>query len=398
MEVGGGEIFPMSLAAELSRRGHQVWLFNQRAELRDEALVARLLPPAVRVVSMHDYPTTSFLAHKTNGMLTRLMGNSRVFERVQQACLARLIRREGIEVVNSHSTYADRMCAAALRETGLPIPLVITEQGEYRRFIEEGAADFREVLQAADAIVCVSEFNRQLLVRNVRNLPPSSCIYNAAERASTPADGVVMRNALGIGADDFVFGMVARGIEAKGWACAAAAFEQLRTALPGQPLHLVLVGEGEYFPELRRQYEGKSGIHFVGKSPNPAYYMAGFDVGLLPTFFASEALPVVITEYLSHFLPVISTVVGGIAEVIGSGATACGQLLTLDAVTGRPNTTELTVAMRAYCENAALYEAHVANARRASQQFSMGASTSQYEQAFARIMAARHAKNSFIGC
>ena len=43
LQVGGGEILAMNLAAGLDRLGHQVTVFNQRAELHDAALVQRLL-------------------------------------------------------------------------------------------------------------------------------------------------------------------------------------------------------------------------------------------------------------------------------------------------------------------------------------------------------------------
>ena len=55
-------------AAGLDRLGNQVTVFNQRAELHDAALVQRLLPPSVRVLSMADRPRRSYWAYKLNAL------------------------------------------------------------------------------------------------------------------------------------------------------------------------------------------------------------------------------------------------------------------------------------------------------------------------------------------
>lgn len=54
LQVGGGEVLAIDLAAELHRRGHEVFVFNQRAELIDHDVVQRLLPASIRVLSMAD--------------------------------------------------------------------------------------------------------------------------------------------------------------------------------------------------------------------------------------------------------------------------------------------------------------------------------------------------------
>jgi hypothetical protein len=62
LEVGGGEILAMNLAAGLAEMGHEVTIFNQRAELVDEALVRRLMPTSVRIESMASQPWLSYWA------------------------------------------------------------------------------------------------------------------------------------------------------------------------------------------------------------------------------------------------------------------------------------------------------------------------------------------------
>jgi len=156
LQVGGGEILAINLAASLDRLGHEVTIFNQRAELYDAALVKRLLPPSVRVLSMADRPRWSYWAYKLNGLGQRLGVRYPFYERAQQAYFRACLKRHQIELVNSHATYSDRLCAPVLR--GTEIPLVITEHGEYTMFLQEGKKDFGTMLAQASAIVTVSDY------------------------------------------------------------------------------------------------------------------------------------------------------------------------------------------------------------------------------------------------
>ena len=221
LQVGGGEILAMNLAAGLDRLGHRVVVFNQRAELHDAALVERLLPPSVRVLSMADQPRQSYWAYKLNALGARLGLRYPFYERAQQAYFRACLKRYSIELVNSHATYSDGLCAPVLRDT--QIPFVITEHGEYTMFVREGRPlDFAPVLRHADALVTVSEYCRQVLQTSIMGLPPVQTIVNGIRVDAPPAAGA-MREQLGIGAGAFVFGMVARGIAEKGWGAARTA-------------------------------------------------------------------------------------------------------------------------------------------------------------------------------
>lgn len=384
LQVGGGEILAMNLAAGLDRLGHRVTIFNQRTELHDAALVRRLLPPSVRVLSMADRPRRSYWAYKLNALGQRLGLRYPFYERAQQAYFRDCLTRFQIELVNSHATYSDRLCAPVLRGTG--IPLVITEHGEYTMFVREGRPlDFAATLRQAAAVVTVSDYCRHVLQGALKELPPVQTIFNGIRVDAPPAAGA-MRAQLGIAPGAFVYGMVARGIAEKGWEDAIQAFQALGPRA-GREVCLVLVGGSDYLDALRTQYAGAPGVYFVGRVPNPDLYMAGFDVGLLPSYFAGEALPLAVIEYLFYDKPVVATDVGGMREILvepGSG-NAAGLLTALDPATQRPNVSALTAAMLRYATERPLYAAHQQTARQRQVAFSLAACVEQYEALFEQL-------------
>jgi glycosyltransferase involved in cell wall biosynthesis len=381
LQVGGGEILAMNLAAGLDRLGHQVTIFNQRAELVDAALVKRLLPPSVRVLSMADQPKQSYWAYKLNALTQRLRLRYSVFERVQQAYFRACLKRYQIDLVNSHATYSDRLCAPVLH--GMGIPFVITEHGEYTMFVREGRTlDFAPTLRQADALITVSNYCRHILQASIAGLPPMQTIFNGIRVDAPPATST-MREQLGIASETFVFGMVARGIPEKGWEAAILAFRILRAQL-SQDVQLILVGGSDYLCKLRAQYPAEEGIHFIGRVPNPDFYIAGFDVGLLPSYFAGEALPLAVIEYLFYSKPVVATDVGGIREILLDEATgeAAGLLTPLDSVTQLPDVAALAAAMFRYVTDTALYAVHQQSACKRQVHFSLINCVKEYEAVF----------------
>ncbi|SET75687.1 glycosyltransferase family 4 protein [Hymenobacter actinosclerus] len=384
LQVGGGEILAMNLAAELARRGHAVYVFNQRAELIDHDLVKRLLPAGVKVLSMLDRPQRSFWSYKINALQQRLGMVPGFYQQQQQAYLAACLRRYRVDVVSSHATYSDALSLPVAQKAG--IPLVITEHGEYNHFLATGRRDFVGVLRGAAKVVAVSDYCRVNLTQAFPGLPSMQTIYNGVITNATYT-AAAMRGQLGLPADAFVVGMVARGRADKGWQQAIDAFRRLSQQPRLRPLRLVLVGGSEYLDELAHTYAAEPDIIFAGRVPNPDFYIAGFDVGLLPTYFPAEALPLVLIEYMSYGLPSIATGVGGIPELLASAVGPTGQLISLDPVTQQPRPDELFQALERYYLEPAVYNEHAANASRASQHYTMGSCTDQYEELFERTIA-----------
>jgi glycosyltransferase involved in cell wall biosynthesis len=386
LQVGGGEILALNLAAGLAARGHTVFIFNQRAHLVDKKLVQRLIPTSIQVLSMADRPARSFIAYKLDAVWQRLGLEAAYYEQAQQAYMAWCLQHYQIELVHSHATYSDRLCLPVVRTSG--IPLVITEHGEYTQYTREGRRDFLPILQGAQAIVAVSDYCHQTMAAGLPGLPRLKTIYNGVVLQYDANAGSIMRQQLGLAADAFVIGMAARGRPDKGWHIAVEAFRQLRVDKTDRPIHLVLIGGSEYLSELQQACADEPDIIFTGQVANPGFYIAGLDVGLLPTYFAAEALPLVIIEYMTCGKPTISTRLGGIPELLQQKQGVTGQLLEVDAATGKPDSLALAVAIRRYRDNPTLYIAHSQQAQEIAQRtFTMSACVRNYEQLYNDLLA-----------
>ncbi|MCH7724294.1 MAG: glycosyltransferase, partial [Bacteroidetes bacterium] len=90
-------------------------------------------------------------------------------------------------------------------------------------------------------------------------------------------------------------------------------------------IHLFIFGNGDLMNEIRLQIERlnvQKLITFLGIVKNPKIYFKLFDTLILTS--DREGLPLVIWEAMSQGLPIISTDVGGVKEIINDAR--CGLL------------------------------------------------------------------------
>jgi glycosyltransferase involved in cell wall biosynthesis len=127
-----------------------------------------------------------------------------------------------------------------------------------------------------------------------------------------------MRARLSLNDADICVGFVGRMIPGKAPGTLLEAFALARRGL-AFPAKLVFVGSGpeghslqNRIEELRLQDEV-----FLAGELNGLQAMAAFDIFVLPSL--SEAFPYVLLEALSLGLPVISTDVGGVSELVHEG-------------------------------------------------------------------------------
>jgi glycosyltransferase involved in cell wall biosynthesis len=136
--------------------------------------------------------------------------------------------------------------------------------------------------------------------------------------APNPEQRAQVRQELGIAPQAFVIGTVGRMTPVKNQALL------VRAAMPllGDDVHLVLVGDG---PErtavanLAATAARPDRVHLLGQRLDTARLMSAFDVFALPS--QGEGLPMVVPEAMATGLPVLSTAVGGVPEVIEHGKT-----------------------------------------------------------------------------
>ncbi len=239
--------------------------------------------------------------------------------------LAGLFRRERVDVVHAHQ-YTPFFYAAAARRLGRGAPVLFTEHGrhfpDYPR--KKRMLANRLLLGRRDRVVGVGRAVCRALVAN-EGLPESGVglVYNGIDLspfAAASHDREAVRRELGLGADDLVLMQVARLDYLKDHATAVNVVEHVAHRRP--EVRLVLVGEGPEGPKIEDQVRRsrlERHVRFLGLRSDVPRLLAAADLFLLTSI--SEGIPLTVIEAMAAGLPVVSTDVGGLAEVVEDGKT-----------------------------------------------------------------------------
>jgi sugar transferase (PEP-CTERM/EpsH1 system associated) len=156
----------------------------------------------------------------------------------------------------------------------------------------------------------------------------------------------------------FVIGTVGRVQDVKNQAGLIDAFIALRALLPERRdrLRLVIVGDGPLRAKLAAQVAAAGigeAVWLAGARSDIAELMRGFSVFALSSI--AEGTPVTLLEAMACRLPVVSTAVGGIPELIADGVT--GTLVPAN------DAQAMAAALARYANDAPLAARHGAAAR-----------------------------------
>ncbi|NNG24206.1 TIGR03088 family PEP-CTERM/XrtA system glycosyltransferase [Massilia sp. ML15P13] len=172
--------------------------------------------------------------------------------------------------------------------------------------------------------------------------------------------------------ESFVIGTVGRLQDVKDQFTLVEAFAQLCQLLPDERLRLVLVGDGPLRLQLEAQVAQnglQDSVWFAGPRSDVAPVMRSFSLFALSSI--AEGTPVTLLEAMASELPVVSTAVGGIPDLVEHGV--AGTLV--PAADPRA----MAAAIAPYVRDRALARRHGAAGRaRVEQQYSMQAMLAAY--------------------
>lgn len=306
---------------------------------------------------------------------------------IDRQCAKRLREfadREGASLFHAHQYTPFFQCMLSRGLLG-GRPIVFTEHGRHfpdlpsrRRSIVN-----RLLLRKPDRLIGVGEAVRQALIRN-EGLPAHrvEVVYNGVDldALAKPSSGARerIREELGLSADQFVVTQVARLHELKDHQTALKAVSAAIAAVPH--LHLVIVGDGEERAAIERGIEElnlQTHVTLTGIRSDIADILAAVDCFLLTSI--SEGIPLTIIEAMAARIPVVSTGVGGIPEMINHGET--GFLTESGDVDG------LAVALTKLCQEPELCTQIARNAViTAEQQFSLKGMLNGYASIYGEVL------------
>lgn len=295
--MGGQERVALDLAGGQAALGHKV-LTVSLAPGPDGPLAAEFRAKGLEVATVP----------KRAGRDVRLM-----------ARLTRLFRTRGASVVHTHNPQPLLFASLPARLAGAV--LVHTKHG-VNPDIARRLAMRRAAGRLVGAFVAVSAPTADV-ARSQRECPPDRLhvIPNGIDldRFGPDADARdAIRRELGIPADAFAVGTVGRLWPEKDHAYLIRSLEQVL----GDRFHLVIAGDGPEADALAQQVAAlphPDAVHLTGNRRDVPRLLAALDAFVLSS--RSEGLPLVIPEAMAAGLPVVSTSVGGIPQVVDEGAT-----------------------------------------------------------------------------
>ena len=182
---------------------------------------------------------------------------------------------------------------------------------------------YRLMLPFVNRIVTVAEMQKDHLVRNER-IPEHliSVVYNGIDVAGydNPIDRMEKIKSLAVDPGKKVVGMVTRFVRLKGIDVFLQAASLLLERKPG--LEFILVGGGPEMEEMKSLAIGlkiEKSVHFLGVRNDIGDLLSLFDVAVLSS--RTEALPMVLLEYMASGKPIVATRVGSVPELISHGET-----------------------------------------------------------------------------
>ena len=296
-QFGGLERVVASLCLGARERGHEV-LLVATVGLNDAtpAWATKLRTDGVQVESVR-LPVRNYVAEK------------------RQVCY--LLQKHRVQVVHTHGYRSDVLHSAAAR--ALALPCVTTAHGFTRSSPSIRIYEWmqRRAWRRFDAVVAVSTELRSALER--AGMPPSriAVIRNGISSSRLPPlSRGAARGRLGLSEHGRIAGWVGRFSAEKD---PTLALDALRKS-SHMDLELCMLGSGRLLEECRR-YAVRCGIgsrvHLLGAIPDAGSLLSAFDVLVLSS--RTEGTPMVVLEAAIARVPVVSTAVGGLPELLEQG-------------------------------------------------------------------------------
>ncbi|MFQ5649768.1 MAG: glycosyltransferase [bacterium] len=236
--------------------------------------------------------------------------------------VARLIRREKIDVVMTTLFYAD--VVGALASAISPNKAVFSWEtiSAPEWLVKHRLLAYRFSMRFCSKVVSVSHATARWLVEQ-RGLSEDKVMvipYGVDLHTYKQGKNPQLRAELGIAPQTAVVGVIARLHEQKGHRYLVEAARAILTKY--EDVQFLFAGDGELRDELEKQVaEAKLGEHvkFLGFRNDVKELLRTFDVFVLPSLY--EGLPNVILEAMATGLPVVATSVDGTVELVEDGST-----------------------------------------------------------------------------
>jgi N-acetyl-alpha-D-glucosaminyl L-malate synthase BshA len=247
---------------------------------------------------------------------------------LDRRCMKRLmslVRSERVDIIHAHQ-YTPFFYALAAGLGRRRPPVLFTEHGRwFPDFPRRKRILFNRLfLRRGDRVVAVGNSVKRALIEN-EGIPENriQVIYNGIDIARYGAEhhnGGAVRDSLGLSRDDFVIIQVARLDPLKDHLTAVRTMHRVIQSVPAA--RLLIVGAGPEEAKIRAEVQRlglDNQVRLLGLRHDIPRLLAAADTFLLTSI--SEGIPLTVIEAMAAGLPVVSTDVGGIGEIVEHNAT-----------------------------------------------------------------------------
>ncbi len=232
------------------------------------------------------------------------------------------IARYAPDLIHTHGFRANFAGRLAGRACGIPVVTTVHSaiSRDYANPLKGFLATSLDALTLplTDRYIAISNAIKDDLVRRGVSPDKIAVIYNGVGEATRRLSRSEARKRLGIGAEEFAVGSVARLEPNKGIRYLVNATGSLSRRIAG--LRVIIIGVGSE----RKSLEGlvkKLGLEnvviFCGFLPNAVELLEAFDVFAMPSL--SEGFGLAAVEAMASRVPVVATRVGGLTEIFEDG-------------------------------------------------------------------------------
>ena len=228
--------------------------------------------------------------------------------------LHKWLKQNSFDVINTHSSTDSWL--VALSNSFFKHPISIVRTRHISAPIPKNKSSNWLYTKAADFIVTTGEKLKQTLITE-NNFPKEKIMSvptGIDPNIFFPLDKAIARTQLGLPQDVFTIGILATLRSWKGHQYLIEALQRINK----DNINLIIIGDGPMKSNIEKQITKnglKDQIKLVGNKENVVPWLQSLDLFVLPSY-ANEGVPQSLMQAMLCELPVISTPVGSINELI----------------------------------------------------------------------------------
>jgi glycosyltransferase involved in cell wall biosynthesis len=233
--------------------------------------------------------------------------------------LVAVLRNRRVDIVHAHKFGSNVWAALLGHALGVPVVIAHEHTWSFEGQLARRLADRNVVARFSDAVIAVSEADRSRMIANV-GMPADRVVlvHNGIAGAGPgDADAIVRELGLRPGAPILLQTATLRPQKAVEVMIAATAI--IRQAHPDVRLLVAGYGDVARLRAVAADHGVADTVTLLGPRSDVADLLACATVGVLSSDF--EGMPLAVLEYMAAGLPVVSTNVGGLPEIVAEGKT-----------------------------------------------------------------------------